>query len=450
MDKSLSAVSLVESIARVTGNTSADGIARAIAHLAARDEITAGQRLPTVRELALALGVSPSTVGEAWRTLAAQGILHTQGRRGTFLRRRTGEEPVRHFRHVIGVDPRIDLSTGYPDPELLPDLRPFLHRLAEGASYEGYTERAVDPELKECLRNFLPFRPQAMTLATDTLATLTELLPVLTRFGDRVVVGDAEFAPYLDLFERFGLECVAVPQDGDGLDVGAVASAVRSGVALVVLQPRVHNPTGVVMSRGRLEQIARICRENDTWILETDHFGLLASSQPMSAATTAPEQTVHIRSFSKDLHPDLRVCIMTGPHEVVRRVQERRVGGSWLSLINQRLLKAMLASDLPATVSAYKAIYDDRRSAFVRALGDNGVAVISRDGFNVWVPVRSEDSALVYLASRGISAAPGAAFRPQPDMPAHIRVSIAQMREEHAALGELVANAAHSRRLGAR
>jgi DNA-binding transcriptional MocR family regulator len=450
MDKTFLAAQLTDSIVGATRNSSADGIARAVAHLAAREEITAGQRLPTVRELASALGVSPSTVGEAWRTLAAQGILDTQGRRGTFLRRRTGEEPVRHFRHVSGADSRIDLSTGYPDPELLPDLRPFLHGLAEGPSYPGYTEVAVDPELQECLRETLPFPPKAMTLGTDTLATLSELLPVLTRFGDRVVVGDAEFAPYLDLFERFGLECVAVPQDSGGLDVTEVTSAVMSGVALVLLQPRVHNPTGVVMSPGRLEQIAMLCRQNDTWILETDHFGLLASSGPMSASTTAPEQTVYIRSFSKDLHPDLRVCVLTGPNEVIRRVQERRVGGGWLSTINQRLLKAMLASHLPSTVSSTKAIYDHRRSAFLRALGDNGVAVSSRDGFNVWVPVRSEDSALVYLASRGISAAPGAAFRPRPDMPAHIRVSIAQMREGHSALGELVANAAHSRRLGAR
>lgn len=449
MDKTFP-VNLIENIARTTRNASADGIARAVAHLAAREEITAGQRLPTVRELAAALGVSPSTVGEAWRTLAAQGILDTQGRRGTFLRRRTGEEPVRNFRHVSGADPRIDLSTGYPDPELLPDLRPFLHRLAEGPSYEGYTEMAVDPEVEECLREILPFQPRAMTLGTDTLATLTELLPLLARFGDRVVVGDAEFAPYLDLFERFGLECVAVPQDSEGLDEAAVARAVRSAVAIVLLQPRVHNPTGVVMSPARLEQIARICRQNDTWIVETDHFGLLASSRPMSAATTAPEQTVYIRSFSKDLHPDLRVCVVTGPHEVIRRVQERRIGGSWVSLLNQRLLKAMLTSDLPMTVSSSRAIYDDRRSAFLRALGDHGVAVDSRDGFNVWVPVRSEDSALVYLASRGISAAPGAAFRSRPDIAPHIRVSIAQMRKGHWALGELVANAAHSRRLGAR
>ncbi len=450
MDKNFSTVSLIESICRATGNSSADGIARAVARLAAREDITAGQRLPTVRQLAGALGVSPSTVGEAWRTLAAQGMLDTQGRRGTFLRRTTDEEPVRHFRHVSGADLPIDLSTGYPDPELLPDLRPFLHRLAEGPSYRGYTEMALEPELEERLREQLPFRPRTMALGTDTLATLAELLPVLTRFGDRVVVGDVEFAPYLDILERFGLERVAVPQDRDGLDVDAVAAAVRSGVALVLLQPRVHNPTGVVMSRVRLDQIARTCRQNDTRILETDHFGLLASSDPMSAASTAPEQTVHIRSFSKDLHPDLRVCLLTGPVEVVRRIQERRVGGSWVSLINQRLLNAMLASDLRATVSTAKAVYDDRRSAFLNALAGNGVTVSSRDGFNVWVPVRSEDSALVYLASRGISAAPGAAFRCRPDVGAHIRVSIAQMREGHSALGKLVADAAHSRRVGAR
>lgn len=429
---------------------SAEGIARAVTLLAAQGDLKPGDRLPTIRDLARGLGVSSSTVGEAWRMLVSQGILDTQGRRGTFLREVTGREPVRHFRHVFGVDVQSDLSTGYPDPDLLPDLRPFLRTLLDGPRYEGYPELAMEPELGELLRSLLPFAPRALTLGTDALVTFGELLPILTGYGDRVVIATAEFAPYLDLYARFGLEPVPVPQDDDGLDVDAVAQAVRSGAALVVLQPRVHNPTGVVMSADRLEQIAALCRDNDTRILEIDHFGQLGSSPAMSAATTAPLQTVHVRTFSKDLHPDLRVCAFAGPLDVVDRVHQRRIGGSWISRLNQRLLAAMLASpEVPPMVLRNKSVYDARRRSFVDALGAHGVAVHSRDGFNVWVPVRSEEAALVYLASRGISAAPGSAFHPSRDGAPHIRVSIAQMRDGHDDLASTIASAAHARRLGA-
>lgn len=441
---------MIDEICALVRTPSSEGIARAVMLLVAQDGIGPGERLPTIRELARSLKVSSSTVGEAWRTLAAQGVLDTQGRRGTFLRQATGQEPVRHFRHVSGVDARIDLSTGYPDPELLPDLRAFLPPLGTGASYDGYPEVTVEPSLAALLRDLLPFEPQALTLATDALVTVGELLPVLTRYGDRVVVGAAEFAPYLDLLERFGLEPVPIPHDQDGPELEAFVDAVRGGAALALLQPRVHNPTGVVTSEARLRQLATACRDTDTRVLEVDHFGLLGSSAPMSAAQTAPLQTVHIRSFSKDLHPDLRVCAFAGPADVIERVHQRRIGGSWISRLNQRLLAAMLTSaDLKPLVLRNKTAYDERRHDFVEALSDNDVAVDSRDGFNVWVPVRSEEAALVYLASRGISAAPGSPFQTPGDAAPHLRVSIAQMRSDHAQIARIIADAAHTRRLGA-
>jgi DNA-binding transcriptional MocR family regulator len=382
--------------------------------------------------------------------LATQGVLDTQGRRGTFLRKDSGHEPIRHFRQVFGAQVERDFSTGYPDPELLPDLRGFLRRLGDGPPFTGYPETAIEPDLNDRLRASLAFAPQAMTLGADSLATLAELLPVLSRYGDRVVVGDAEFAPYLDLLERFGLECVPVSQDREGFETGAVTNAVESGAALVLLQPRVHNPTGVVTSPARLEQLAAICREHDTWVLEIDHFGMLGSSPIISAATTAPMQTIHIRTFSKDLHPDLRICALAGAREVIRRVHERRIGGSWVSGVNQRLLTELLRwPDLSTNVAISKTTYDGRRAEFIRGLEDNGVAVVSIDGFNVWVPVRSEESALVYLASRGISVAPGAPFHPHRQGAPHIRISIAQMREDHAELARIVASAATTRRFGA-
>lgn len=441
---------MIGQIRAVLRAPSAEGIIRAVVVLAAQGEIVPGARLPTIRELAKGLGVSSSTVGEAWRTLTAQGILDTQGRRGTFLRKVTSQEPVRNFRNVFGADLQIDLSTGYPDPELLLDLRPFLRGLTDGPPYEGYPEVTMGPELAELLGTLLPFTPQSLTLGTDTLTTIAELLPVLTHYGDRVIVGTSEFAPYLDLFERLGLECVAVPQDEEGLDANAVADGLRAGATMTLLQPRVHNPSGVVMSADRLERIARACRDNDSRILEVDHFGLLGSSPAISAANTAPLQTVHIRTFSKDLHPDLRVCAFAGPSDVMERVRQRRIGGGWISRVNQRLLAAILASpDVPPIVLTNKAIYDTRRSAFIDALKAQGIAVESRDGFNVWVPVRSEQASLIYLASRGISAAPGSPFQSDRDGSPHIRVSIARMSEGHEEIANTIANSARTRRLGA-
>jgi DNA-binding transcriptional regulator YhcF (GntR family) len=48
--------------------------------------LEAGQRLPTVRRLAADLGLAVNTVARAYRELEADGLVVTQGRRGTFVR----------------------------------------------------------------------------------------------------------------------------------------------------------------------------------------------------------------------------------------------------------------------------------------------------------------------------------------------------------------------------
>lgn len=61
-----------------------------IARLASTGELSPGAKLPTVRQLAADLGLAANTVARAYRELEADGVLTTEGRRGTFVSR-TGE-----------------------------------------------------------------------------------------------------------------------------------------------------------------------------------------------------------------------------------------------------------------------------------------------------------------------------------------------------------------------
>ncbi|MFM8564303.1 MAG: GntR family transcriptional regulator [Acidimicrobiia bacterium] len=58
----------------------------AIGRMVTTGDLSVGTRLPTVRQLSRSLGVSPTTVGEACRTLADVGAIETLGRNGTFVR----------------------------------------------------------------------------------------------------------------------------------------------------------------------------------------------------------------------------------------------------------------------------------------------------------------------------------------------------------------------------
>ncbi|NDG94587.1 MAG: GntR family transcriptional regulator, partial [Actinobacteria bacterium] len=61
-------------------------------------QVQPGDRLPTVRDLAQHLGVSPATVSEAWQALGAVGAIHARGRAGTFVR--DVAEPTRPTRYL--------------------------------------------------------------------------------------------------------------------------------------------------------------------------------------------------------------------------------------------------------------------------------------------------------------------------------------------------------------
>jgi DNA-binding transcriptional regulator YhcF (GntR family) len=59
---------------------------RQIAAQVASGEMPAGTRLPTVRALAVDVGLAVNTVARVYRELEADGVVVTEGRRGTFVR----------------------------------------------------------------------------------------------------------------------------------------------------------------------------------------------------------------------------------------------------------------------------------------------------------------------------------------------------------------------------
>src|SRR4051794_21656555 len=87
-------------LAAAIDSRNAHGIAAAIGRMISSGDLAVGTRLPTVRELAAALDVSPTTVSEAWRTLAAVGAIEPRGRLGTFVRQPPSPGGAQRYRRV--------------------------------------------------------------------------------------------------------------------------------------------------------------------------------------------------------------------------------------------------------------------------------------------------------------------------------------------------------------
>jgi DNA-binding transcriptional MocR family regulator len=445
----------VTRIAEAARTRSAAGIAAAVNRLIKSGELPAGSRLPTVRVLAAALGTSPTTVNEAWRSLVRIGSVRTDGRNGSFVADGHATGFPRRFWRIAGMAGgfAVDLSSGVPDPALLPDpgaVDGLAGALSRGRHTSGYLDPPVLPELERAVR--LRWRevcePERLTVVDGSLDAVDRVLGSVLRLGDRVLVENPTFPPFLDLLELIGAEAVPVGLDGEGMrpDLLREAAAGHQPTA-VLLQPRAHNPTGASMSPARAAALAAVLREvaPDALVVEDDHAGDVAAAAPVSLATHLPDRTVTVLSFSKAYGPDLRLAALGGPADLVDPVIARRnLGPAWSSRLLQRLLAGMLTDPgCQAAVARARDVYAGRRAALVGQLAGRGVAVSAGDGFNVWVGVEHERDALVLLAARGIGAAPGRPFLAAPCGGDHLRITTATLHTADAlGVGAALAEAA--------
>src|SRR5262249_1689656 len=117
--------------------------------------LSPGVGLPSVRQLATRLGVSPPTVAAALADLRRRGVVVTRERQRSIVSPRPpvglGFAEPRFPAHVR------DLPRGNPDPELLPDIAPAPRHLAETHQSEShmYGDEPVDPRLLELGRQEL-------------------------------------------------------------------------------------------------------------------------------------------------------------------------------------------------------------------------------------------------------------------------------------------------------
>lgn len=435
-------------IGTVTGSLddrSAKGIAAAIGRLVSSGELVTGTRLPTVRELSRSLGVSPTTVSEAWQSLAAVGAIEPRGRQGTFVAKPVGLGSPRRYRRVTEGPGHfdLDLSSGTPDPTLLPDIGPIIAKVSQRSLTSSYLDAPVLPPLAEALTALWPFPPESLTVVDGAMDALDRVARVVVRLGERVVVEHPTFPPLLDLLDQLGAEVIGVDVDDEGLVLDGMRAALLRRPKAVFLQPRAHNPAGIALTPTRALALAELLRPTSTTVIEDDHSGDIANEPLVSLGTHLPTRTVHIRSFSKSHGPDLRLAAVGGAGEIIMAVSNRRLlGPGWSSRILQAVLLAML--DDPATIDSVahaRSEYQRRRRLVVDQLESLGVRTTGRDGINVWMRVGDERSALITLAAQSIGAAPGEPFLVHDDAD-HLRVTLSPLGGGDREVHDLVARLA--------
>lgn len=420
----------------------AEAIASDVEAAISSGALTPGAELPPIRDLASQLGVNANTVAAAYRLLRERGAVETAGRRGTRVRERPATTP-RSLRGIAVPPGARDLSTGNPDPALLPIAR---LRAPVSSKPVLYGDPALSPELADYARFSLTadgIPADHIAVTAGALDGIERVLSAHLRPGDRVAVEDPGWANLLDLLAALGVSAEPVRVDDDGPLTADVARALRRGVRALVLTTRAQNPTGAAVSAARAAELRALLAEGDVLLIEDDHCAGIAGA-PLHTLAGTTRHWAFVRSAAKAYGPDLRLALLAGDQRTVERVQGRlRLGPGWISHVLQDLAVSLWRDEAASrTVHDAEIAYARNREALRAALADRGVTSHGRSGLNVWVPVPDETVAITRLLNAGWAAAPGARFRigTAPGM----RITISGLAaDDIEALASAVAEAVH-------
>lgn len=423
------------------------GIAVETSALIRAGSLPMGTKLPPIRDLAFALGVSPATISDAWSELRKQKIITGRGRNGSWVSGdRIAAKPFR-LAQVGNYGKNVfDLSRAAPDPALLP---PLARSLAYGAGAENlntYERIRILPELQDAMSPSWPYRPEAFLATSGGYNAVYTVLHAFFMAGSHIAIEDPTALRLLDILEDLGARILPVACDENGPLPESLSEAMQRKPAAFLFQPRLHAVTCRTVSEQRFADLARVLEGSDTLIIEDDGMADICTAVPQSLGTVFPDRVLHIRSLSKTLGPDLRLAVLSGPSRLVEQIQSfRSFGAGWTSRILQSAA-AWLLNDAETlqSVARARSTYSTRRRALLDALAERGFSLPDGEGFCLWVPVQSEQFALVTLAARGIAVQPGSKFTVKPTH--YLRIATSTLRDRYEEVADAIIIAAESYR----
>ena len=281
------------------------------------------------------------------------------------------------------------------DPDVLPlpvaemdfPLAPAVRDVLADAvqrSDTGYAAGAA--ELAEALAGFAADRwgwevdTGAVVPATDVGVACVEMLRVVCRPGDAVVINPPVYPPFFHWVEESGTKLVEAPlrQDETGawrLDLDALADAFASRPAAYILcNP--HNPVGRVHTREELTEVVRLAHEHGVTVISDEiHAPLVlpgATFTPFLTVPGADEVAVSLVSTSKAWNLAGLKCaaiVSASPamHELVR---QRPVDARWRVGHFGLLASVAAFADGREWLDALLATLDANRHLLTRLVGE--------------------------------------------------------------------------------
>lgn len=337
---------------------------------------------------------------------------------------------IRKFFDIASeMDHVISLSVGEPDFSTPWHIRQEgIRTLEQGKTW--YSPNAGLSALREaigryvCRHTTVDYNPKNEILVTVGGSEAIDLaFRALINAGDEVLIPEPSFVCYTPLAQLAGAKAVPLvtkAEDDFRLTAEAVRQALTERTKLLVL-PFPNNPTGAVMSRSDLEQIAEVLRGTNVMILSDEIYGELTyGDEPHVSITSLPdmrERTVLISGFSKAFAmTGWRLGYACGPEPVIKQMLKLHQFGIMCAPTTAQYAAIEAMDNGEEDVEEMRAQYDMRRRFVVKELNDMGLSCFEPKGaFYVFPCIRStglssEDFCKRLLEEQRVAVVPGSAF----------------------------------------
>ncbi|MDQ0184519.1 PLP-dependent aminotransferase family protein [Cytobacillus kochii] len=439
-----------------------DYIKEKIAH----GEWPIGSKIPSQRKLAKKFEVNRSTVITALEELMADGLIEGKMGMGTIVVNNTwtllatnpppdwnehvksglhkpSQATVQEINQAESNTNLIQLSKGELSKDLFPleTMKLVMGRVSNKMEAFGYEEPKGFMPLREALSNYLRTvgvhaSPSSILIVSGALQALQLISVGLLHRGSSVLLEKPSYLYSLHVFQSAGMKLTGLPLDEHGLLTNDISiSKGQEGRAILYSNPCFHNPTGILMSEKRRQELLEVCEKEQLPMIEDDIYRELWIDEPPPFPLKAKDRNGHILylgSLSKTLSPGLRVGWVVGPEPVIERLSDIKMQTDYgSSSLSQRVATEWLTSGLyQQHLESVREQLKIRRTVVLKALDtylkDIALWDAPKGGFFIWLnilPKLSMRDLYVKALAEGILLNPGNIYAQESDR--YIRISYA-------------------------
>lgn len=299
-------------------------------------DMEASEKCPSIRSFAYTLGVSVTTVMQAYNQLVAEGYIVNRPGSGYYVSDGFDKGitlPAYNGEDIFSRESEIVSNTSYPyiyDEEVFDFNRwkkcankvfteysqAFLYEADVKGEYELRLEIAKYLQRSRGVHT----RAENIVVSAGTQQIAFHLGRILKRDGVNIIaIEKPGYAPVKSMFKDAGFQVVEIPVRKNGIDIGMLPANLKAGV---YVNPANQFPTGVVMPADKRYEILEWAKANDCYIIEDDYNSELryfGQPLPPIKSLDASDRVIYLGSFSSTLFPAIRISYMVLTDELAER-----------------------------------------------------------------------------------------------------------------------------------